>query len=148
MKDLEDISGILVTFHVDEEQYLFIALFDDGTLNRMGTGSLDILEKDLFIGRAPLSVFERLKRLVTPKMLKWFDSQHADPSPKGKICKLVIDVKRKDGKEMMSVWLYGSESVGPPAEISSFALEAIEITNPWYEEQKKKAGGQSSTHSG
>jgi hypothetical protein len=31
---------------------------------------------------------------------------------------------------------YGSESIGPPPEISQLILAAIETTNPWYEQMK------------
>jgi hypothetical protein len=139
MDNPRDIAGILVTFFVDDQQALFIMLSSDGAINRMGTGSLVNAENDLFIGKTSLPIFESLKKLIDPNLLQWFNRQNADRAPKGKICKLTLGVKQRDGKELMSSWQYGSESLSPPSDITAFALRAIELTNPWYEEQKKIA---------
>jgi hypothetical protein len=137
MAKQNNLVGILVTFFIEEEQFLFIMLSDDGGINRMGTGLPAVLENDLFIGKTSLSAFESLRKQVNPKLLKWFNVHYADPALKGKRCKLTLGLKQKDGTELMSVWEYGSESQGPPSEIANFAVKVIEITNPWYEEQKK-----------
>ena len=135
--DRTDISGFFATLLVGEEQALFIALFSDGTINRMGTGSITNLEKDLFIGKTSPDVFESLKSMISNDLHKWFNSQHSDPAPKGKICKLTLGLRQRDGKESMGIWQYGSESLSLPLEVSELVLKAIEITNPWYEERKK-----------
>lgn len=132
-----DINGFFTSLFVGEEQVLFIGLFSDGTINRMGTGSLENLEKDMFIGKTSPDVFDALKKMISSNLLRWFNTQHSDPSAKGLPCKLTLGFKQRDGKELISIWQYGSESMTPPPEVNEFLLKSIEITNPWYEEQKR-----------
>jgi hypothetical protein len=35
---------------------------------------------------------------------------------------------------------YGSDSEGPPQELGQFVAAAVELTNPWFEESRAKAG--------
>jgi len=132
-----DITGYYGSFFIGEEQVLFIGLFSDGTINRMGTGSFNNIEKDMFIGKTSPDIFEGLKKMISNDLLKWFNSQHSDPAPKGMPCKLTLGLKQRDGKELISIWQYGSESMSPPPEVYEFLLKSIEITNPWYEERKR-----------
>ncbi len=132
-----DITGFFTSLFMGEEQVLFIGLFGDGTINRMGTGSLENLEKDMFIGKTFPDVFEDLKKMISSDLLQWFNSQHSDPASKGMPCKLTLGLKQRDGKELISIWQYGSESTSPPPEVYEFLLKSIEFTNPWYEERKR-----------
>ena len=132
-----DITGYFASLFIGEEQVLFVGLFSDGTVNRMGTGSLENLEKDMFIGKTSPDVFEIVKKMISNDLLKWFNSQHSDPAAKGMPCKLTLGFKQRDGKELISIWQYGSESMSPPPEVYEFLLKSIEFTNPWYEERKR-----------
>jgi hypothetical protein len=132
-----DITGFFTSLFVGEEQVLFIGLFSDGTINRMGTGSLEKLEKDMFIGKTSPDVFEALKKMISSDLLKWFNNQYSDSAAKGLPCKLTLGFKQRDGKELISIWQYGSESASPPPEVFEFFLKSIEITYPWYEERKR-----------
>lgn len=132
-----DITGYFASLFFGEEQALFIGLFSDGTINRMGTGSLSNIEKDMFIGKTSPDVFEGLKKKITNDLLKWFNTQYSDPNQKGIPCKLTLGLKQRDGKELISIWQYGSESASPPPEVFEFFLKSIEITYPWYEERKR-----------
>jgi hypothetical protein len=131
-----DIAGIMITLLIEEQQALFLLLADDGTVNRMGDGTERDLNGDMFIGRAPLDMFDRLCKLVSPDLLQWMGRQRSHPAPKGKMCRLQVGVRQSDGQELASVWAYGTESMGPPPEIREFVVAAIEITNPWFERQK------------
>jgi hypothetical protein len=132
-----DITGYFASFFFGEEQALFIGLFSDGTINRMGNGSFSNIDRTMFIGKTSPDVFEGLIKTISNELLKWFNSQYSDPTPKGIPCKLTLGLKQKDGKELISAWQYGSESMSPPPEIYEFLMKSIEITNPWYEERQK-----------
>src|SRR5438874_2410231 len=95
MNNLDDVIGILVTLHVGGSQSLFIRLFSDGTVNRMGDGSDRNSEKTLFIGKCPTIDFQRLCTEITPTVSRWA-RPFADPGPKGKLCELVIGVQFSD----------------------------------------------------
>jgi hypothetical protein len=92
------IKGIMVTLHVADEQALFIMLAADGAINRMGTGSVSNIERDLFIGRTSTELFEALRQRVGAELLRWI-GQYADPSPQGKLCRLSIGFQHADSTE-------------------------------------------------
>ena len=136
MEKLDTIAGIFVTMQVDRVQVLYVALFADGTLWRMGTGSESNNEWGLFVGKSSPDLFELLRDQITPDLLRLV-GVHADPFPKGKPCELTIGFRLGDGEEMLSQWEYGSLSQGPSLEIRHFVTTVIETTNVWYEQQKR-----------
>lgn len=70
----ESINGIMITLQVDSEQSLFILLAADGTVKRLGTGSVDNTEKYLCMGGSRQPLFDRLYSEVDES---WFDHQGA-----------------------------------------------------------------------
>jgi hypothetical protein len=62
MSERNEIHGILVTLHVGGEQSLFVMLGSDGSINHLGTGSVDNAECELFIGKIGPDVFQQLLR--------------------------------------------------------------------------------------
>src|SRR5262245_5010100 len=125
----------LVTLLIGGEQSLFIMLGSDGSINRMGTGPVDNAERDMFIGKTGPQLFQQLRCKVSHELLGWCGRQLADPQPQGKACELTVGFQRADGKELMTNWRYGSESQGPPPEVCQFVVDAVEATDPWFEEQ-------------
>ena len=137
---IENITGMLVALHVANRQTLFVMLGVDGLVNRLGTGAEDNVENDMFIGKASLDTFNTLRSRINPDIFQWI-GEHADPAPVGKICRLAVGFQLKDGRELMSEWQYGSQSLGPPPEVRDFVIAAVEITDPWYEQQKLMVQG-------
>jgi len=134
----EDVSGILITMLIEEEPALFILLTKDGTANRMVTGSEDISEKDLFIAKTNGEMFETLRSRSEPEKSQW-EGGFSDPSLQGKTCQLTVSFKNDAGEESTCKFQYGTESQGPPPDLCNLVISAIEITDPWYEEQKQQA---------
>lgn len=136
----EGVTGVFITLTVEDEQALFILLSGDGTVNRAGTGATDNTENDLFIGRTSPEMFEALKSRIRPETLQW-NGGYAAPDPKGQTCELTVGFMYDDGSESGCRFRYGSESQGPPRELCELVRAAVEITNPWYEEQKRMVSG-------
>ena len=132
-----DIAAVMVVLLVDGEQSLFILLSQDGAINRMGTGSTDQIERQLFIGKVGPDLFEQLRSQVTPGVVYFLGQRLAAPEPRGKLCELSVLFKYADGRESVSVWRYGSESQGPHPEVRSFVVNAIRVTEPWFQQQKE-----------
>jgi hypothetical protein len=130
------IKGIMVTLHIADQQALFIMLASEGTINRMGTGSVSNIERDLFIGRTTPELFEGLRQRVGADLLRWI-GQYGDPSPRGKLCRLTVGFQHDDGSEAMSHWQYGAESQGPPPVVRDFVIAAVRTTDPWFQQQKQ-----------
>jgi hypothetical protein len=133
---VDNFDGILVTLLVGGDQSLFIMLGADGSINRMGTGAVDITERGMFIGRTDPVVFRAIHDRITPELLAWCGQSRADPDPKGKLCELTVGFRRASGAELMTAWRYGAESMGPPPEVKQFVVAALQATDPWFVQQQ------------
>lgn len=132
----ENVTGVAMSLKVDEELSLFALLAADGSINRLGTGTIDNTEKEMFIGVISDSKpFQNLRAQISPDLFKWIGGR-ANPNPKGKVCELTIWLFLPNKEESTIYFKYGSESIGPPPEVSRLVLAAIDETNPWYEQFK------------
>lgn len=132
----EDVTGVAMSLKVDQDLSLFALLAADGSINRLGTGAVDNTEKEMFIGviNDP-KPFQNLRAQISPDLFKWIGGRGAQSS-KGKICELTIWLFLPNKREHTIYFKYGSESIGPPPEVSRLVLAAIDETNPWYEQFK------------
>jgi hypothetical protein len=132
----EDVTGVALSLKVDEELSLYALVAADGSINRLGTGTIDNPEKDMFIGViSDPKPFQTLRAQISPDLFKWIGGR-ADPSPKGKICELTMWLFLPNKEERTIHFKYGSESIGPPREVCQLVLAAIDVTKPWYEQFK------------
>jgi hypothetical protein len=134
----KDVSGVMVTLHIEDEQKLFVMLAADGMIKRMGTGTVECKENELFIGKAGTKAFERVRSQSGAILNNWLGS-YASPEQLGKKCKLVVGFRTANSQEFISEWEYGTESQGPPPDVSSLVLASVEATSEWYGEKMKLA---------
>jgi len=123
---------------VDGKQKLFILLEQDGTIQRSGTGSEDSTETRLYMGRTQPPPLDALRQKVRADLFQ-YGGIYDLPNPAGKPCKLVVGLDGEGGAVGFEI-RFGSESLGIPAELYQLLCDAIDITEPWYEQQK--AGSQ------
>ena len=135
MINQEDVTGLVITLKVDDDLSLLVLLAADGSINRLGTGTVNNTEKEMFIGVTDPKLFETIRPHINSDVIRWIGGR-ADPALKGKICELAIGLFLPNKEERTIYFKYGSESIGPPPEVSRLVLSAIEITNPWYEQFK------------
>src|SRR4051812_11596193 len=102
----DEFHGIMVTLLVGGEQSLFIMLGADGSINRVGTGAVDITERDMFIGHTDPALFRDLRAQIKPELLAWCGQSRAAPDPQGKVCELTVGFKRASGEELVIAWRY------------------------------------------
>lgn len=134
MKDT--VEAIMIALDVASNQSLFVLLAADGAINRLGTGSVNNRERDMFIGITKAPLFEKLRHKISPE---WFDhlGGYDVPEKKGLTCELTIMMKHSEGQESALRFRYGSESQGPPEDVCQFVMDAVSITEPWYKAQKE-----------
>jgi hypothetical protein len=118
---------------------LFVLLAADGTVNRLGTGTVDNTERDLHIGLTQEPLFEQLRDMVQPAWMS-FQGDYDVQEKAGLPCALTILFACDAGQEAGWRFRYGSESDGPPGEICEFVAEAVRLTEPWYQKQKLGSG--------
>jgi len=137
-ESVQDITAILISIKVEDKPSLFILLAGDGTINRMGTGTRNNTERNLYIALTKEKYFEKLRSAVRPV---WLEHQgvYDVPEKQGKLTELAILFAYKDGAEGGLTFLYGSTSQGPPADICDFITLAVNLTEPWYQEWKSRA---------
>ncbi len=132
------IAGISLTLKIADEMALFILLGNDGLINRMGTGSDSDFEMEMFIGMTSASAFLQTAKLA-PAVIENWTGGFAGSVIVGKLCALTVVFMTLKGEEIISQWKYGSESQGPPPEVSQLVDAAVEATDDWYKEQKRLA---------
>ena len=135
MINQEDVTGLAITLKVEEDLSLLALVAADGSIDRLGTGTINNTEKEMFIGVTDHKLFESIRPHINSDVISWIGGR-ADQSPKGKICELTIWLFLPSKEKRTIYFKYGSESMGPPPEVSRLVLAAIEITNPWYEQFK------------
>lgn len=131
-----NIAGIMVTLLIDGKQSLFIMLSSDGTINRLGTGSVENTEQSMYLGQTSTELFRQLSEKISDDLLSWCGQALSAPEQRGKTCELSVGFKMQNGEELVTDWKYGSESQGPPPAVCEFVLAAIDGTTQWYDEQK------------
>ena len=135
----ESIKAIFVDLEVNGKTSLFVLLADDGCVNRIGTGTADNTERDLYIGLAKEPLFEQLRDMVQPDWMS-LQGEYDVPEKEGLPCTVTIRFDCGAGQEAGWRFRYGPESDGPPDDISEFVAEAVRLTDPWYEHQKLVPG--------
>jgi len=136
---VSDIEAVHVTLKIAGKQALFILLTADGTINRLGTGSVKNQDNDLFIGVTQEPLFKRLLANLNDEMLHHLGGYDV-PEQLGVPCELSIGLSFAGDDENGFGFRYGSESQGPPREIVQFVTVAVQITDPWFHEQKRMVG--------
>ena len=135
MIDPDNITGVSVDLKIDGTPLLFASLAADGSINRLGTGAANNTETELFRGITDPKLFESVRSQITGDLLRWVGGR-VDHKLRGKACELLVAFMLANGEEHAIKFKYGSESVGPPIEVSEFVTTVVEATNPWYENFK------------
>jgi hypothetical protein len=134
---LSEFATALITLKVNGETALLILLAEDGSVNRMGNGSVTNTDHVLVIGVNSEPLFARFMARVTPEMLR-YQGAYEFPNRKGANCELTILLGYRGGDRSGGFgFLYGSESQGPPRDIAELVRYAVELTTPWQEETKR-----------
>ena len=132
----DKLDNCLVSLDVGDKNALFIVLMKDGTICRRGNGNPD-KEFELLKGYSDLQHYQAFMMTVDEDLFRY--SGVFDQTPIiGKPCKMMIVFSGPDGEEAGFKVNYGEDSKGPPREIVELLVNAVKITDPWYEEERNK----------
>jgi hypothetical protein len=92
MRRVSDIVAVLIFLKVRSEPVLGVLLANDGTINRMGTGSIDNSERSLFIGQTEAPLLPQLLAHLKDEMLD-HTGAYDIKEKKGAPCQLSISLK-------------------------------------------------------
>jgi hypothetical protein len=131
-----NITSILITMLLEERQILFIAVSKDGSTNRMGDGSANCTDNDMFIGHSDNNGFDELVKDIDDEFIAFSGAVYDIPNKVGREAKLRV-AYMGEGIDNGFEIIYGEKSQGPPKQIVDFVLKAIKFTDPWHKEQKR-----------
>ena len=138
-KENDDIAGLAIELEIEGKNALFVLLASDGSINRLGRGTLEEGESHLYIGRTDLAIFERVRSYITPEMRSHFGHALERQDIRGARCKLTLSWQFRGGSSNGMVMSYGSESEGVPDYVAQYVKAAVRETDPWYENFKRTA---------
>jgi hypothetical protein len=117
---VSDVCLIVVTLEVDAKKLLFLLLSEDGSVNRQGSGTLGNKNPDLFIGVTDPAIFKAVRSHLTEAMLERpLGHTFEHENPRGAACKLDVRFQFRDGTSGGFMFLYGSQSQGPPSYVTT-----------------------------
>lgn len=143
MQTVATIQGVSITLHTAGEQRLFIQITADGpdrsaaNVKRMGNGTVDDQDRELYIGRTDEPMLTDVLVFLDDEMLKYCGGYDV-PNRRGVECVLRIEFLFADGTTNGFGVRYGSQSDGPPRELTKFVQHAVETTNRWRAENFAK----------
>ncbi|MCB0844203.1 MAG: hypothetical protein KDE26_13195 [Bacteroidetes bacterium] len=126
------IQKVFIKLESEGKQVLYLFFSEMGTINRMGDGSNEGISR-FFMGQTEDPVFQDFMEEFPAELLS-LAGRYTFPNPQGEICFLEITL---EGEEINTgfAFTYGADSEGPPEEIFELVNLALDLSDPWYEDQ-------------
>src|SRR5262245_46550220 len=99
MRRVSDIVAVLISLEVRSECALAVLVAGDGSINRLGTGSKNNTERDLFIGVTKEPLLPQLLAHLKDDILCHTGFYDLSKETRGDPCRLSIHLKFVDGSE-------------------------------------------------
>ena len=131
----DKLDNCLISLDVGEKNALLIVLARDGTICRHGNGN-PARQMETLKGVSDLEHFQAFMMTV-PEHLFGFSGVFEQTPIVGRPCKLMIVFSGPDGEEAGFKCNYGEDSVGPPRELTEMVINAVKITDGWYESERQ-----------
>ncbi|MBN2358938.1 MAG: hypothetical protein JXR83_05760 [Deltaproteobacteria bacterium] len=135
----ENLAQVAVSLDIAGRRSLFVLLSEDGSINRMGTGSPASPDNDLYIGAGQSALFTSFLERV-PEEIFAFQGRYEVRERTGAECELAILFGTRANETVGFEFRYGAESEGPPREICDLVRAAVDVTDHWYREQQAMTG--------
>lgn len=139
MINKKDINKILISMKAGEKTILFIVLSSDGMINRIGDGTLESEDSAMYAGLTSERLLEKLMEII-PEDITPYVGVYKSNDIKGSQCELSI-MFGTNKEEVESKFNYGSESSGPPREISEIVKASVNLTENWWQKQREMVKG-------
>jgi hypothetical protein len=127
---------VTILLEIEERTSLLILLAADGTVNRMGYGTEQVVDAPLCIGLTDGRLFREFEEIV-PGMIFDYQGAYDVKEKSGKLARLRMmfaDSRSRDARGFDIQ--YGTDSVGVPTEIAILVERAVNLTDSWYQEQQ------------
>lgn len=132
----DKLDKCLLSLEVGGKNALLIVMAKDGTICRRGNGNP---EKDLEMlkGESDLQHFDAYMMTISEELFAFSGVFEQTPII-GRPCKLLIVFSGPGGEEAGFKCNYGEDSQGAPREITEMLINAVKLTDSWYEQEIEK----------
>jgi hypothetical protein len=127
------VDKVLITLEVGEKTGLFILLTKDGTINRKGDGSVTH-DLPLHRGTSNQRHFDALMMTINESIFGYCGIIK-QPNRLGTESSLTIIFQGPNDVDFSFRVIYGADSEGPPRELVEILVNAVKLTEGWYQEQ-------------
>ncbi|MDB5284115.1 MAG: hypothetical protein JWO06_3190 [Bacteroidota bacterium] len=128
------LSKVLITLEVGDKTALFILLAKDGNIHRKGNGNPEAHDMPLLMGISHQKHFDALMMTINEEIFN-FAGVINKPDRQGKECRLTLIFQGANDIDYSFRVIYGEDSEGPPRELAEILINAVKITEAWYQEQ-------------
>jgi len=129
-------DGVSIEVNISKINTLDILLAKDGTINRKGSGVVDTLDKDFFMGMTNEKLFDSLMTGISNDLLAYCNNTTSKCDTTKQICKIKIAFGNSNYACEIDYCVNGELS-SLPKPIKEFIEKAITVTDSWYQQQKK-----------
>ena len=127
------IDKVLITLEAGEKTCLFILLGKDGTIHRKGDGN-PAHQLPLQRGISSQRHFDAFMMTVNEAIFA-YKGVMRKPNPVGTLSSLTIIFQGPNDIDFSFRVIYGADSEGPPRELVELLINAVKLTEDWYQEQ-------------
>ncbi|HLK30747.1 MAG TPA: hypothetical protein VKT28_19375 [Puia sp.] len=125
-----------IEVNISNNPCLAILLAKDGTINRNGSGVIDSVDKDLFMGITEEKVFDSLMQTVSDDLLSYCGQTYLNCDTTKQTYKVTVSFSDNKSDIGFEYCVNGTQD-DIPKPISEYIMNAIKITDPWFQTQKK-----------
>jgi hypothetical protein len=134
--DTNQFMAMTLDVEISNTNCLAILLAKDGTINRKGNGIADSAEKDFFMGITEEKPFDKLMATVSNDLLSYCGKTSPGCDTTRLTCKVKTSFADNTSETGFEYCVNGNIN-DLPEPIKEYITNAIKVTDPWYQTQKK-----------
>lgn len=128
------LDKVLITLEVGNKTALLIALDKNGSIHRKGNGNPNAPAQILAQGISQDGHFDALMMTIDESVFNFTGVVKHEPRL-GNECVLTIAFNGVRGEDYSFRVIYGDQSQGPPRELAAILINAVKLTEGWYQEE-------------
>jgi len=133
---VQQYDGVTLNVDISGVDCLAILLASDGTINRKGSGNVDTLDKNFFMGLTTKGAFDSLMGSISNDLLAYCNTSQPNCDTVKQTYKVKIAFGNSNTSCEIEHCVNGTIN-DLPKPIKAFIEKAIVVTDSWYQSQRK-----------
>jgi len=130
-------DGVTINVDISNKNSLAILLAKDGTINRKGSGVVDTLDKNFFMGVTTDKLFDSLMNGISNDLFTYCNTNSSNCDTTKQTCKVEIAFGNNDYVCKIEHCVNGTLN-DLPKPIKEFIEKSIMVTDSWYQPQRDR----------